>query len=86
MGLHLYIANVTFESDCGLCFDDIMLYKLMHALHDYILWIWTMSMDYKNEHEHVHEYALYLWLTSWWDFISVSGGTGLYLYISQVNS
>lgn len=35
MRLHLCLAQVSFESDCGMCFDNVILYELMHDLQEY---------------------------------------------------
>lgn len=77
MGLQLCIAHVSFESDGGMCFDDMMVYESIHFLNEYVPWIWTMTVNHEYEHEHEHECELYLKLLNelclvWvgaWDFI-----------------
>lgn len=77
MGLQLCIAHVSFESDGGMFFDDMMVYESIHFLNEYVPWIWTMTVNHEYEHEHEHECELYLKLLNelclvWvgaWDFI-----------------
>lgn len=45
MGLHLCIAQVILDSYCGMFHNDMILYELIHVLHEYALCQWGINMN-----------------------------------------
>lgn len=63
------------DSDFGMCSNDMIFSELIHALHEYVLWIWTTTMNYNVGYAYVFLWAL----------LCMSVGMTLHLHIAQVD-